>query len=83
MCALLLWKNSKRLEGLFLLSLSDNPIESINVQSVIDVAENLSRLFFTYIPTEENEERVSELSNYLEQMGDVMYEFIPYNEDND
>ena len=73
----------ERLEELFLLSLSDNPIESINVQSVIDVAENLSRLFFTYIPTEENEERVSELSNYLEQMGDVDYEFIPYSEDND
>jgi hypothetical protein len=73
----------ERFEGLFLLSLSDNPIESINVQSVADVAENLSRIFFTYIPTEENEERISELSNYLDQMGSgVMYEFTPYNEDN-
>jgi hypothetical protein len=74
----------ERFEGLFLLSLADNPIESINVQSVADVAENLSRILFTYIPTEENEERVSELSNYIDQMeSGVMYEFTPYNEDND
>ena len=74
----------ERFEGLFLLSLADNPIESINVQSVADVSENLSRILFTYIPTEENEERVSELSNYIDQMeSGVMYEFTPYNEDND
>jgi len=74
----------ERFEELFLLSIGDNPIESINVQSVADVAENLSRILFTYIPTEENEERVSELSNYIDQMeSGVMYDFTPYNEDND
>ena len=59
----------ERFEELFLLSIGDNPIESINVQSVIDVLPNITRLYFTYVPTEENKERVSELSNYVDQMG--------------
>jgi hypothetical protein len=59
----------ERFEGLFLLNIGDNPIESINVQSVIDVLPNITRLYFTYVPTEENKERVSELSNYVDQMG--------------
>jgi hypothetical protein len=74
----------ERFEELFLLSIGDNPIESINVQSVIDVLSNLSRLAFSYIPTEENEEKISGLSNYIDQMDiGITYNFDHYNEDND
>ena len=74
----------ERFEELFLLSIGDNPIESINVQSVIDVLSNLSRLAFSYIPTEENEEKISGLSNYIDQMDiGITYNFDNYNEDND
>jgi len=74
----------ERFEELFLLTITDNPIETINVQSVIDVVSNLSRLAFSYVPSEVNEEKISGLSNYIDQMDlDIIYNFTPYNEDND
>jgi len=71
-------------EELFLLTITDNPIESINVQSVIDTLSNLSRLAFSYVPTEENEEKITVLSNYIDQMDTgIVYNFDHYNGDND
>ena len=64
---------------LFLLSLHDNPIETINVESVINTVNftGLSRFRFSYIPTEENEEQVEYINNYF---GGMIGE--PYNDEN-